>query len=357
MSPEDKTFPRLDCPAPNTNRYKYLRRFNTTATGTLTPLRYFFALDLHQCAGVLPRLIGSIVESMRFLGPAHCALSIVEGRSDDGTFEILKSLRPEIEGIGATYFFHSSDLEPGAPNQDRIATLAALRNQALEPLMQHRNRSSPETTIVFLNDVSICMQDILELVHQRFYQKADMTCAMDWVYVGPDPTFYDVWIARGMTGDSFFDIPEDGNWNSAWNLFWNDPKAKERLLAHKPFQVFCCWNGATAFTAKPILERTIKFRGHGENECYQGEPKLFCKDMWHSGHGKIAVIPTVNLEYSDDAARKIKALKGYVSDSVNKDGDDDDPSMRIEWESSPPPLVRCMPSYSEQSWPPWDEGL
>ena len=53
-----------------------------------------------------------------------------------------------------------------------------------------------------------------------------MTCAMDWVYVGPDPTFYDVWIARGMMGDSFFNVPDDGNWNSAWNLFWNDPKAK-----------------------------------------------------------------------------------------------------------------------------------
>lgn len=357
MSPEDNCFPRLNCPAPNIDRYEYLRRNHTNTADTLVPLRYFFALDLHQCANLLPRLIGSIVESMRFLGPEQCALSIVEGRSDDGTFEILKVLRAEIEGIGATYFFNSSDLEPGAPNQDRIRTLAALRNQALEPLVQHSDRYSPETTVIFLNDVSICMQDILELVHQRLYQKADMTCAMDWVYVGQDPTFYDVWIARGMTGDSFFHIPEDGNWNSAWNLFWNDPKAKERLHAHKPFQVFSCWNGATAFTAKPILERKIRFREPLKNECYQGEPKLFCKDMWLSGYGRIAVIPTVNLEYSDDAARKIKALKGYVSDWVNKDGDDNDPSMLIEWETTPPPLVKCMPSYSDQSWPPWDEAI
>lgn len=357
MSPEHNSFPRLDCPAPNTDRYEYLRRVDKNTAGTLAPLRYFFALDLHQSASLLPRLIGSIVESMRFLRPEQCALSIVEGRSDDGTFEILKLLRTEIEGIGATYFFNSSDLEPGAPNQDRVQTLAALRNQALEPLMQHSDRCSPETTIIFLNDVSICMQDILELIHQRLYQKADMTCAMDWVYVGHDPTFYDVWIARGMTGDSFFDIPEDGNWNSAWNLFWNDPKARERLQAHKPFQVFSCWNGATAFTAKPILERKIRFRGPVKNECYQGEPKLFCKEMWLSGHGKIAVIPSINLEYSDDAARKIKALKGYVSNWVNKDGDDNDPSMLIEWETSPPPLVKCMPSYSDQTWPPWNEAF
>lgn len=86
------------------------------------------------------------------------------------------------------------------------------------------------------------------------------------------------------------------------NLFWNDPKARERLQTHKPFQVFSCWNGATAFAANPILERKIQFCGPIKNECYQGELKLFCKDMWLLGNGKIAVIPSINLEYSDDAA-------------------------------------------------------
>jgi len=290
---------------------------------------------------------------MRFLGPENCALSIVEGRSDDGTYEILKVLRIETEGIGAKYFFTSSDLNP--EDGDRIKALAGLRNQALEPLARHPELYSPEATVVFVNDVSICFQDILELVHQRVYQKADMTCAMDWAYVGQDPTFYDVWIAGGMTDDTFFNIPEDGNWNSAWNLFWNDDKTKQRLNAHRPFQVFSCWNGATAFTAKPILEHTIKFRSPNEKECYHGEPKLFCKDMWHHGYGKIAVVPTVNLVYSDDQARQIKALKGYASEMVGNDAEDNE--TKIEWEPSPPPNVKCMPSYNAQSWPAWDDGL
>jgi alpha-1,3-mannosyltransferase len=38
------------------------------------------------------------------------------------------------------------------------------------------------------------------------------------------------------------------------------------------------------------------------------------------GYGKIAMVPTVNIEYSDDAAKRIKALKGYVSYWVDKDG-------------------------------------
>jgi alpha-1,3-mannosyltransferase len=352
MNPDDMSLPRLDCPAPKGSRYNYLR---TNTTGSSALPMYFFALDLHQCASVIPRLLGSIVETMRFLGPELCALSIVEGRSDDGTFEILKLLRTEIEGMGAKYFFNSSDLNPMADGgQNRIKLLAELRNEALHPLMRHPERYSIDTTVVFLNDVSICLEDILELIHQRVLQNADVTCAMDWTYVGQDPTFYDVWIARSLSGDSFFLIPPDGNWNSAWNLFWNDPKTQERHSAHKPFQVFSCWNGAIAFTAKPLFSQELSFRNSLEHECYQGETQLFCKDMWRLGYGKIAAIPSINLEYSDQAATKIKELKGYVSKWVGQDGDDD-PTTYIEWEKSPPALVKCMASYANQTWRPWDE--
>ena len=356
MAPEDKTFPRLACPAPTGDRYLHLKANSTNMTdGHAIPPKYFFALDLHQCARLLPRLIGSIVESIRFLGPQNCALSIVEGRSDDGTFEILLSLREEIERIGANYYFNSSDINPTVG--DRIKALAELRNQALQPLLDHANQTLTDaTTVVFINDVAICMEDILELIHQRNYQNADMTCAMDWTYVGPDPTFYDVWIARGMNGDTFFNIPEDGNWNSAWNLFWNNPSAQERQRMGKPFQVFSCWNGATAFTAKPFLESIIRFRASYEHECPQGEPKTWCTEMWHLGHGKIAVIPSVNLEYSDEAAERIKAAKGYVSRFV---GGTDEGGERIEWEATPPSTVKCIPngSYGNQSWLPWEEQL
>ena len=355
LHPEDTTFPRLDCPAPTPKRYEYLRTPAVQTERSTKQLKYFFALNLHQCASLLPRLIGSVVETIRFLGPHNCALSIVEGRSDDGTFEVLKLLSSAMEGMGTKYFFASSALDPNAPTNDRIKALAELRNQALESLFKSPDQYSSEATVIFLNDVSICSQDILELIHQRRYQQADMTCGMDWTYVGQDPTFYDVWIARGMTGDTFFNIPEDGNWNSAWNLFWNDAKTKSRLSGIRPFQVFSCWNGATAFTANPILEKSVRFRSPFEKECYGGEPILFCKDMWHHGYGRIAVVPSVNIEYSDDGARKIKALKGYASDLVKFDSEDTE--MRIEWDQDPPPNVKCMPSFTEQSWRAWNEAL
>ena len=347
MNPEDTQFPRLKCTNQNADRYKYL------AAGTPTSSRkpnYFFALDLTQCVHILPRLIGSIVETIRFLGPHNCALSIVEGRSTDGTFEVLALLANKLQDLGVTYYFDSNDI---APSDDRISRLATLRNLALQPLIDNKAQFSEDTTVIFLNDVAICAEDILELVHQRVHQSADMTCAMDWTYVGEHPTFYDVWIGRGMSGDTFFQIPADGSWDFAWNLFWNDDKARGRLQNGKPFQVFSCWNGAAVFTAKPILDEMVRFRVHADDECFQGEPVLFCKDMWYHGYRKIAVVPSVNLEYSDKDATRIKEYKGYVPRWISNDGLDD----RIDWESAPPAMLKCMPNYDSQTWEPWDKGL
>ncbi|KAI4114503.1 MAG: hypothetical protein LQ338_007998, partial [Usnochroma carphineum] len=357
ISPDDKTFPRLACSLPNAERYQYLRLEGDTANKGKpdTTLTYFFALDLHECRGLLPRLLGSIVETMRFLGPRNCALSIVEGRSYDGTYEVLLLLREEIERMGARYFLTTNEIDPLADSgKHRIQALSELRNQALQPLIDIHPGKETATTVVFINDVAICTDDILELVHQRRHQNADMTCAMDWIDT-PDPPFYDVWIGRGMTGDSFFYIPPDGNWGSSRNLFWNDPETKQRFDMGKPFQVFSCWNGAVAFTAKPVVERKIRFRAPLKDECHQGEPTSFCKDLWVLGHGKIAVVPSVNVGYSDESAQRIKSSKGYVSDYVGS-GDADD---EIDWKMTPPEKVKCMggPQWENQHFRPWDEKV
>ncbi|KAH6642466.1 alpha-1,3-mannosyltransferase CMT1 [Boeremia exigua] len=355
LNPSDPNFSRLECQQPNLDRYAYLRHPPNQSEVSSQP-RYFFALDLHQCVHILPRLLGSIVETITFLGSENCVLSIVEGRSDDGTFEVLHELRPRLQALGVKYFFQTSDIDPTAAGKDRIEALAGLRNLALQDLLNYPEHYDPDTTIIFLNDIALCTDDILELLHQRNWQGADQTCAMDWTYVGENPTFYDVWIARGMTGDTFFKIPEDGSWDFAWNLFWNDDKARARLAAAKPFQVFACWNGVTSFTAKPLLDGRIKFRARGPGECFQGEPKLFAKDMWANGYGKIAVVPSVNVEYSDEATKKIKALKGYVVKHIGNEGNEGNDG-RIEWETKPPEKVKCMPDYQHQTFIDWDEGL
>ena len=149
-----------------------------------------------------------------------------------------------------------------------------------------------------------------------------------------------------------------GTWNNAWTLLWNNPTAQDRQSKGQPYQVFACWNGAVTFTPKLLIEGKIEFRAPRESECFQGEPEIFAKEMWYHGYGKIAVIPSVNLEYSDENAKKIKSEKGYVSkwakeEQISGEG------LRIKWEPDPPEKVRCIPlPYSnQQSWLPWDEDL
>lgn len=214
FDPADTTFDRLECRSPDASaleRYAALLNNEPTALATGT-IRFFFALDLTQCLDLLPRLMGSIIETIRFLGPENCALSIVEGNSNDGTPEVLAALRTHVEAMGTEYYFETSSVNPKAG--ERIEGLAALRNLALQPMLDDRRRYSGEkTTIIFLNDVAACMEDILELAYQRVHLEADMSCAMDWTYLGRDPTFYDVWISRTLSGEAFFNIPEDGSWD------------------------------------------------------------------------------------------------------------------------------------------------
>ncbi|KAG6016573.1 hypothetical protein E4U43_003510 [Claviceps pusilla] len=353
LNVSSSSLPKLQCPAINTARYDEL-----TVTGSPPMLDYFFALDLRQALPLLPLLIGSIVEAIKYLGPKRCALSIVEGHSSDGTADVLAALKPALDGMGISYHFKSSDIDPS--QGERVARLAQLRNIALEPLTDFpsdkETHPHPNTTVVFLNDVSICAEDILELVYQRRALAADMTCAMDWTYVGNDPTFYDVWIARNLNGDSFFDIPPDGSWNSAWNLFWNAEETQTRFFNKVPFQVFSCWNGASAFTAQPLLDHAVRFRAANETagECRQGEPQLFCKDLWFNGYRKIAVVPSVNLEYSVEKGKLIKEAKGFTSDTVSTQ---DSAGDHIEWRLDPPEKVKCMPSWENQFWQLWNETL
>jgi alpha-1,3-mannosyltransferase len=284
------------------------------------------------------------------------------------------------------YYLRSSSLDPS--DGKRIEKLAMLRAMAVEPVTgvftpdvdpEHNISSSssshvlpspsatpipqlplsPDATVLFINDVAACAEDLLELLHQRVLQSADMTCAMDWSHPGPDPLFYDVWVSRALNGDLFFDIPaENGSWDRAADLFFNEPVARARLAAGKPFQVFACWNGAVAFTAAPLVNGEVGFRSAREGECFQGEPQLFCKDMWFRGYGRIAVVPSVNLEYTDELGRKVKKEKGYVGDFIG-DGEEgsDGVGEMVPWQSEPPAMVKCMPTFQLQSWMPWNESL
>jgi alpha-1,3-mannosyltransferase len=74
-----------------TARYDYLK----THQAESSTVQYFFALDLRDNLDLLVRLIGSVVETITFLRPERCALSIIEGPSTDGTGEVLEAFSPD----------------------------------------------------------------------------------------------------------------------------------------------------------------------------------------------------------------------------------------------------------------------
>ncbi|KAH7155082.1 glycosyltransferase family 69 protein [Dactylonectria estremocensis] len=302
---------RLECPYLNSTRYGNLKAIDEGSS-----IEYFFALDLRQCLALLPTLLGSILEAMRFLGPERCALSIVEGFSPDGTYDILTAIKQNLEEVGASYHFQASRIDTS--KGDRIQKLADLRNMALKPLIDQPDRVTETTTILFLNDVAI--------------------------------------FARGINGDSFFEIPPDGNWDSAWKLFGHAEETRGRFSRTLPFQAFSCWNGAVTFAARLLTKEGLRFRraDRGRDKCEQGEPQLCCKDMWFHGLGKIAVIPTVNLGYSVEKGKMIKEAKGFVSDHVAKQHHADD---MFEWAVQPPARVKRMPTWDHQFRKAWNQSL
>lgn len=316
--------------------------------------RFFFALDLRQIVDLLPTLMASLLDVIRFLGPDKCALSIVEGLSTDGTFEVLKALQRELEALGTAYYLQSSSIN--SYRGDRIGKLAKLRNLALEPMLANATGWHPNTNILFINDVAACADDILELLHQKRFQGADMTCAMDYKPLNGRLVFYDVWVARSVDGNSFYEVPGPYDWSHADDMFPHDALSRARFRDRRPFQVFACWNGATAITAAPFLRRQLEFRRAGRGECAAGEPTLLCKDLWHKGYGKILVVPSVSLGYDIDDGAQVKKLKGHTSAWTAIEGSGQHP-LKVKWSPHPPEMVRCIPTWRNQYWRPWNQGL
>jgi alpha-1,3-mannosyltransferase len=346
MNPSNISAPRLACPAINSRRYSLLAR----ARPANSKPRYFFALDLFQSMQILEQLLSSIVQAIEALGPENCVLSIVEGRSTDGTRETLKSLQREMKQLGLRYYVQCVDVDPTSPDGDRILALALLRNYALQPLIANPKEYDPETRIIFINDVALCAEDILELIYQGVVLDADMTCAFDW----NDGFFYDIWIGRTMAGDLFFEIPQSQSWEFAHNLFWNHELSRTRYFEGRPIQVFSCWNGIVSMIGKPFLEGKIKFRSNLEGECLLGEPIHLAKDLWHLGYGRIAVVPSVNVAYNLDATAQAKERHGTVSSWVEKE---DVEANKVQWSKRPPPQIKCFVDWTHPSWEPWDQGL
>ena len=345
MDPLNTRFEKLECPPSVGQRYNDLKANYDEDS----KIQYFIALNLHEVSSLLPRLMGTIVEVVKFLGLEKCAISIVEGRSNDNTFQVLAAVRAEVQKLGSTFFLHQSSINPHN-SDDRIIALADLRNLALRPLVDNTNSFEPDPLIIFSNDVVLCPEDILELIYQHRYQNATMTCALDWQYQGE--CFYDNWIGRSMSGDLFFEMPPSG-WSADFSkdMFWDHPVSQNKFDRVQPLQVYSCWNGIVTMDGRPFVDQELLFRPSALGECYNGEPVNLAKDMWRKGIARIAVIPSVNVAYNNDEAAGTKKRRGYVSDHVDIERPANESQVDwIKWEGAPPRVKCIRQGWSGQEW-------
>ena len=284
--------------------------------------RYFIAANLFNSERVLPTLIMNIAEVITtFINSgAYVYISIYENGSTDDTSKWLHAFDYLLSKWKIPHQIRSDPETCAWSDYNRIDMLAELRNRALTPLYENPD---PYHTILFYNDIFHCPTDVYELLYQKQIQDADVVCPLDWSFGGdaynrqrvPSGSFYDSWVARTLSGDSFYPL-----YSSGWqpqpleNYFIRDPETRNRFQGRLPFQVLSCWNGMTILNARPFygqrrdddpLKPTtaaafppVRFRSGREGECAASECELVCRDYWKEGYHRVVVVPRIFVTYT-----------------------------------------------------------
>lgn len=153
----------------------------------LTPAtqhKYFFAINLYNSFDVIPDLFATLFRVSAILGYHNVYVSIYENGSSDQTKALLRIFDALTRSVGLRVTIRTSTRTRGAFNH-RIEYLAEVRNQAFNPLHELRDSHNEYfDTIVFMNDILPCVDDILELIWQSRRHNAGITCAADYMYHG-----------------------------------------------------------------------------------------------------------------------------------------------------------------------------
>ncbi|CDZ97271.1 Mannosyltransferase 1, CMT1 [Phaffia rhodozyma] len=277
--------------------------------------KYFFAINLYNSFDVIPDIFATLFRVAAILGYHNVYVSIYENGSTDQTKALLKIFDALAGTAGLRVEIRSSMRTRGKFNH-RIEYLAEVRNAALVPLHELReNNDEKFDSIVFMNDILPCVDDLLELIWQSRRQNAGITCASDYMFhedIGA-PVFYDNWVARDINGTALENEPFE-------SVFHHTDSAY-RFQNHLPLQVQSCWNGIAIMDPAPLyMMPPVKFRmaNLDSNECSASECSLICNDYTNAGYGRILMVPRVKLAYDNKVypiihpdRRNLTAIRGY----------------------------------------------
>lgn len=162
--------------------------------------KYFFAINLYNSFDILPDLFATLFRVAAIFGYHNVYVSIYENGSTDQTKALLRIFDALCRSVGLRVTIRMSMRTRGAFNH-RIEYLAEVRNAAFVPLHELRDAENEYfDTIVFMNDILPCVDDLLELIWQSRLNNAGITCAADYMYhdelVCPSVSFSFFWLSR-----------------------------------------------------------------------------------------------------------------------------------------------------------------
>ena len=144
--------------------------------------KYFFAINLYNSFDVIPDLFSTLFKVSSILGFQNVYVSIYENGSNDQTKALLRIFDALCQSAGLRVKIRTSMRTRGNFNH-RIEYLAEVRNAAFVPLHELRDAHGELfDTIVFMNDILPCVDDLLELIWQSRLNNAGITCAADYMY-------------------------------------------------------------------------------------------------------------------------------------------------------------------------------
>ncbi|OAV90766.1 hypothetical protein PTTG_28195 [Puccinia triticina 1-1 BBBD Race 1] len=335
--------------------------------------KLMIALNLHSSQEVLPALTEGILTALRYLGPSKVYVSVYENGSWDHTPEGLGHLGAVLTGLGVGHRIRCAREETIWTGVDRIKLLAAYRNEALSGFAQADRILAGLSDLVFINDVFLCAQDILELVWQRRVQGADAACGTDWreaktlldQYGWPatpvrDPSpsepaadktvvFYDSWVTRSLSGKTLRPrldlLTEYKDGYAAIFAAEESQLFQARFRNALPVPVYSCWNGIVALAPTPFrAPQGLRFRAADRraDECPSSECQLLAKDFWSLGFPKWILVPKVAVTYTRTIYHAPALVRGSNRDNR--------PASRRPPHLSPVSLADAQASAEEIDW-------
>ncbi|KAH7884203.1 glycosyltransferase family 69 protein [Phlebopus sp. FC_14] len=200
--------------------------------------KVFIAAMFRDNEKVIPYWADSLIKTVLYLGSDNVFVSIVESHSSDRSSELLLKLDARLAALQVSRRILTQDDAVERPDDmggnNRIEFLAALRNRALEPLVEEGGYDK----VVFSNDIFIEPETFVELLNTAEGQY-DIACGMDFAHLGS----YDMWVLRDKQGKLTSGI---------WPYFFDETDYRA-MLTESPVPVFTCWNGIIVVQADPLI--------------------------------------------------------------------------------------------------------